>query len=144
MSLETMIPSDIAAMGRIAPSTLAYLAERAQSNCYDYVMRRFLASGLSKAQLARRIGKGADNVNKVLASPANWTVRTLAELLAGISEEEFIPNSLGLAGRATRNFTQADLLQGSAAPLPPLPSSLVVNPSPSTSSDATIARVLVS
>jgi lambda repressor-like predicted transcriptional regulator len=124
MSLETMIPTDIAAKGRIAASTLAYLAERAQSNCYDYVMRKFQSSGISKAELARRTGKGPDGINKTLANPANWTIRTIAELLAGIAEEEFIPDSLPLAGRLPRNLTQADLIAGldtkTILPTPPV------------------------
>lgn len=139
MSLETMIPTDIAATGRIGPATLAYLAQRAQNNCYDYVMKRFLASGISKADLARRVGKGQDGINKTLATPANWTIKTMAELLAGISEEEFMPNSLKLADRAPRNVSQATLL--GIAPEPEVASLNVLRPSPETRSGAA-ARTL--
>jgi hypothetical protein len=138
MSLETMIPTDVAATGRIGAPTLAYLARRAQNNCYDFVMKRFLASGLTKADLARRVGKGPDGINKTLASPANWTIRTVAELLAGISEEEFVPTAMKLAGRAPRNITQADLIGGTsvaaAAPVTilhtPLPGATIGSSAP--------------
>lgn len=110
MSLETLVSADLKAGGKISPKSLAYLAERARSNCYDYVMRRFGGSKLSKAELARRIGKDPAQINRMLATSGNWTIGTMAELLAAISEEEFIPSSLPLAGRAARNFTQADLL----------------------------------
>jgi hypothetical protein len=75
-------------------------------------MKKFLDSGMTKAELARRLGSRPDRVNHILASPANWTIRTIAELLAAISQEEFIPHSTKLAGRLPRNITQADLLLG--------------------------------
>jgi len=104
------VSADLEASGRISPKSLAYLAERARSNCYDYIMRRFGSSKLTKAELARRIGKDPAQINRMLATSGNWTIGTMAELLAAISEEEFIPSSSPLAGRAPRNFTQADLL----------------------------------
>ncbi len=110
MSLETLVSSDIEKSGKVSAGALAYLAQRARNNCYDYVMSRFLSSKLNKADLARRIGKSQAQINHMLASPGNWTIRTLAELLAGISDEEFIPSSKSLKGRPPRNITQADLL----------------------------------
>lgn len=110
MSLETLVSDDLAKHGRLSAGTLAYLAGRARANCYDYVMRRFGRSGLSQAELARRIGKDPAQVNRMLSTSGNWTIGTIAELLAAISEEEFIPSSQTLRGRIPRNFTQADLL----------------------------------
>jgi hypothetical protein len=111
-----MISADIAKSGRISRGTLAYLSQRAMNNCYDFVMRKFLASGMTKAELARRLGKSPDNVSHLLASPRNWSVQTIAELLAAIDEEEFIPNAHKLAGRPPKNITQADLLFPAARP----------------------------
>ena len=110
MSLETLLSADSESRGRISPKALAYLAERARNNCYDYVLRRFRRSGLTQADLARRMGKDPAQINRALASSGNWTIGTIAELLAAISEEEFIPSSVSLKGRSPRNFTQADLL----------------------------------
>ena len=115
MSLETLVSADLEARGRISPKTLAYLAERARNSCYDYVMRKFGSSGLTKAELARRTGKDPAQINRTLASSGNWTIGTIAELLAAISEEEFLPSSASLRGRHARNFTQADLLARLAA-----------------------------
>ena len=119
MSLNTLISADIAKSGRVSDATFAYLGQRAKNVCYDFVMKKFLSSGLTKAELARRLGSRPDRVSHILASPANWTIRTMAELLAAISEEEFVPHSVKLAGRAPRNISQADLLMGLKSPPPP-------------------------
>lgn len=124
MSLETLTSTpDRKPLKRIPPSSLAYLSQRARNNCYHFVMKRFEASGLSKADLGRRIGKGQDQINHVLASPGNWTIRTLAELLAGIGDEEFIPSALSLHGRPPRNMSQFDLSKHDRLtnPKPPAP-----------------------
>lgn len=110
MSLETIISADFGANAKLAQDDLAYLSQRAKSTCYDFVMRKFLASGISKAELARRIGKTQPQISHVLATPANWTIKTLAELLAGISKEEFIPGAASIQGRAPRNVTQRDVI----------------------------------
>lgn len=110
MSLENLISTNLNEGDKIAPHDLIYISQRAKNNCYDFIMIRFLKSGITKSELARRIGKDPAQINHVLASPANWTIKTLAELLAGISKEEFIPDALAIEGRPSRNISQADLL----------------------------------
>lgn len=68
----------------IPPDTRDYFRARAKRHAYDLVMRELTASKISKAELARRLGKGADRVSKMLAGPANWTIITLADLLFAI------------------------------------------------------------
>ena len=111
MSLQTTNSVDFGAGEKLHAGDLAYLSQRAKNSCYDFVMRKFLASGITKAELGRRIGKTPSQMNHLLATPANWTIKTMAELLAGIAKEEFIPGASPIAGRAPRNFTQADLLK---------------------------------
>jgi hypothetical protein len=65
--------------------TYSYFRARAKRFAYDIVIKEFKKSGISKATLARRLGKGADRVSKMLAGPGNWTIDTLAELLFAIS-----------------------------------------------------------
>jgi hypothetical protein len=109
MSLESLtFATDGKRLERISPSSLAYLGQRARNNCYDFVLKRFDESDMTKAELARRMGKSQSQINHMLASPANWTVRTVAELLAAISDEEFIPNARPLRGRKPRNQRQED------------------------------------
>jgi Helix-turn-helix len=109
--------------GVISPDRLGYLHARIAYGFYDYVLRKFLSAqhnGLTKAELARRIGKSPAVVNRLLASPGNWTLETLSSLLAGICAEEFVPYSKSLLNRQPRNFTEPDWISrrpdsGSAA-----------------------------
>jgi plasmid maintenance system antidote protein VapI len=47
-------------------------------------------AGLTKAELARRIGRPPEMVHRWLAAPRNLTLDTVCELLLGISGEEFM------------------------------------------------------
>jgi len=58
---------------------------RAKRRAYDMVLREFKKSGIKKAELARRLGVGADRVSKMLGGPGNWTISTVADLLFAIS-----------------------------------------------------------
>lgn len=111
MSQNTILLSELRGADRLSPGVLAYLGERARNRYYDFVIKRFRRSGITKADLARRIGKGQDRVNKLLNSPGNWTIDTIAELLAGIGAEELLPHSAPLLGRPERNLTQSDLIK---------------------------------
>jgi hypothetical protein len=110
MSQQTSVLSEVRSGDPISPGTLAYLGERARNRYYDFVLKRFRASGLTKADLARRIGKGQDRINHLLGAPGNWTIDTIAELLAGVSQEELRPDAEKLGLRPAKNITQADLL----------------------------------
>lgn len=68
--------------------TLAYLRARHKRRAYDLVLREFKKSGISQAELARRLGKGTDRVCKLLAGPGNWTLDTITDLLFAISGGE--------------------------------------------------------
>jgi hypothetical protein len=94
---------------------LAYLHARASSKWYDYIVGKFQAAAkednLTQAQLARRIGKPPEVVNRLLGSPGNWTLETISSLLAGICGEELEPQSLPLLGRSPRNMNPAGLIE---------------------------------
>jgi hypothetical protein len=93
---------------------LVYLEQRALNNFYDFVLLKFLEeqknSDLTKAELARRIKRGPDQVNRWLASPSNWTIGTVQRLLAGISGDEIFLHTKPFADRSPQNMTVADLL----------------------------------
>ena len=119
MSANTHFQSDLEA-DRIPAHTLSYVGERARNRFYDFVLKRFAESGMSKADLARKIGKGPDRVNRLLGAPGNWTIETIAELLAGISGEEVVPSALPFMNRTCSNMSQDQLLEhllGSAGPV---------------------------
>lgn len=97
----------------------AYFKERVRNNYYDYVLRKFLeaeAGGLKKADLARRIGWRPDQLSRTLASPGNWTLNSITELLLGICKEELTPSSMQVLQRPQANFIQLDVLSEAAAP----------------------------
>lgn len=66
---------------RVPESTLAYFRTRNKHRMYSLVIGEFKRSGISQADLARRLGKGTDIVCRWLSSPGNWTLDTLSDLL---------------------------------------------------------------
>jgi hypothetical protein len=94
---------------------LAYLHARASSKWYEYIVGKFQTAAkeenLTQAQLARRIGKTPEVVNRLLGSPGNWTLETISSLLAGICGEELEPQSLPLLGRTPRNMSPTGLIE---------------------------------
>jgi hypothetical protein len=94
---------------RIPEATLAYFRMRNQHRLYSLVIGEFKRSGITQADLARRLGKGADIVCRWLRSPGNWTADTASDLLFASSGAE--PRySVGYpltaaAGMSTRSST---------------------------------------
>ena len=70
---------------RVPIGTFGYFQGRNKRHAYDIVMDEFEQSGLSQAELARRLGKGTDQVCRMLAGPGNWTLDTFSDLLFAIS-----------------------------------------------------------
>lgn len=75
---------------QISIEALAYMRARAKRHAYDLVMSEFKKSGISKAELARRLfgNKGADRVSRMLGGPGNWTLKTVSDLLFATSGAE--------------------------------------------------------
>jgi hypothetical protein len=114
-SHETQFLSEIADPDAAIPeSKLAYFEQRVLNGFYDYVLTQFEKEcqehGLTKARLARRVNRGADQINRLLASPGNWTIRTVARLLVGICAREARLESDNILGRKPQNMTTMDLL----------------------------------
>jgi len=55
---------------------------------FSLVHKELKKSGLSKAELADRIGKGQDRIAHILAAPGNWTLDTVSDLLFAINGYE--------------------------------------------------------
>jgi hypothetical protein len=70
---------------KIPVGTLGYVRSRNKHNAYALVIEEFQRSGLSQADLARRLGKGTDVVCRWLGAPGNWTLDTLSDLMFAIS-----------------------------------------------------------
>jgi len=70
---------------QVPVGTFGYFQARNKRNAYNLVIEEFLASGLSQADLAGRLGKGTDVVCRLLAAPGNWTLNTISDFLFAIS-----------------------------------------------------------
>lgn len=118
---QTPFLSEIASGEAIPAGTLAYFQARTRNNLYNFILTKFLEkereSGLTRAQLARRIGRSPEVITRLLGAPGNWTIGTISDLLLGIAGEELSPASCSVLDRAARNFTTSDWLD-----IPPRPS----------------------
>lgn len=94
--------------GRPIPSpTLAYFQQRLRNRIFALLLEKFATeskSGLTKAALARRIGRTPDVVNRWLASPSNLTIDTLSDLLIGIAAEELAPSTFSPLKQTPSNY----------------------------------------
>jgi hypothetical protein len=73
---------------RVPEGTLAYFRARNRRRLFELVIGEFERSGLSQADLARRLGRGTDLVCRWLRAPANWTSDTVSDLLFALSGAE--------------------------------------------------------
>ena len=91
----------------ISEAKRVYFQERLKNRFFEFLLTRFLEQqklGLTKAKLARRIGKTPDAVNRWLAAPSNLTLDTISDLLLGISAEELEMNGSSLLNRVSVNY----------------------------------------
>jgi Helix-turn-helix len=84
-----------------------YFQTRLRNRLFSFILGKFVIEqkkGLSKAALARRIGKSPEVINRWLGAPSNLTLDTVSDLLLGISAEELTPEAESLLNQAPRNF----------------------------------------
>ena len=55
---------------------------------FTLVHKEFEKSGITKAVLAERLGKGAEQISHWLGTPGNWTLDTVSDLLFAIAGAE--------------------------------------------------------
>jgi hypothetical protein len=92
----------------------AYFQARLRNRLFNFIVERFLQEqrcGLTKAALARRIGKTPDVVNRWLGAPSNLTLDTVSDLLLGIGAEELKPETSSLLDQRPTNFPHADWIK---------------------------------
>jgi hypothetical protein len=94
----------------IPESKRVYFQTRLRNRLFDYIVGRFIREqkrGLTKAALARRIGKSPEVINRWLGSPSNLETDSISDLLLGIGAEELTPQSESLLNQKPRNWTPA-------------------------------------
>jgi plasmid maintenance system antidote protein VapI len=97
---------------RIQARSLGYVAQFTRDGLFDLVTSAFIESGVSKATLAKRLGKDPAQLTRILHASGNWTIDTCAELLFAINGsflkfEEHWPLSLPEAENRTPALTRS-------------------------------------
>lgn len=90
--------------------TFGYFRARNKNRLYQLVLREFVRSGMSRADLARRMNKRPEIVTRLLGAPGNWTLDTVSDLLFAISGAEPTYSLSYPLDEAKRNFNQPDWL----------------------------------
>lgn len=112
-SQKTAVELALEGQDPLPKGMLAYLSSRARGRWFDYVHMKLgeaEAQGLTRKELANRIGKTPSRLSRILGNPGNWTIDTVSELLIGICGEEPIPHSQKLLSKPPRNFDQPEAL----------------------------------
>lgn len=111
---RTPFLSEVLAGGPIPIGKLAYFRERFRDRLYELVVSEFLrkekAGELTKADLARRIGRKPEQISRWLGAPGNWTLETVSDLLLAISKAELAFTLVPLERRMIRNYNGPDWL----------------------------------
>jgi hypothetical protein len=70
---------------RIPPEILAYFRRRLRLQLHELVTEKFYQQEvMTQADLASRIGKRPEVVNRLLGAPGNWTLDTVSDLLIAL------------------------------------------------------------
>lgn len=100
--------SEILNGDKIPLGTLSYFRERFRDRLYDLVMEEFIKqdaeNGLTRAEVARRIGRRPEQITRWFGAPGNWTLETVSDLLLAVTKSEPVVDLLPLEGRAFRNY----------------------------------------
>src|SRR5258708_486869 len=108
--------------GVIPPGKLSYFRERFRDRLYEIVVSEFLkrkASGqMTRAKLARRIGRKPEQITRWLGAPGNWTLETVSDLMLAICKAEPKVTLQTLQNRVARNFAGADWIEPPVIRLP--------------------------
>ena len=100
--------SEVLKGDKIPLGTLSYFRERFRDRLYDLVMEEFLKrgmeSGLTRADVARRIGRRPEQVTRWFGAPGNWTLETVSDLLLAVANSEPNVTLLSLEERPIRNY----------------------------------------
>ena len=99
--------------------TLAYFRQRQRDRLFDLVHAEFRKSGLTQAELARRMGRRPEVVSRMLGAPGNWRLDTVSDLLFAISgAEAAFTTRYPMAESASEAAAPADAVATPAAPSP--------------------------
>lgn len=101
------ITSEIESGEVISAATRAYFQSRLRNRLYTLVISNFRMAegkGMTRAKLARRMGKRPEIVTRLLSAPGNWTLDTVSDLLLAASGEELDATSSSPFTSPPRNY----------------------------------------
>lgn len=101
---ETSLLADPSGDERIEERTLGYVTQTTRDDVFDMVANACVEAGVTRANIARRLGKDPAQVSRLLNMPGNWTIDTIAELLFAIDgsflrPERYWPQKEALSNR---------------------------------------------
>jgi len=96
----------------VPPATLEYMRTRNRMRLFDLVHKELKRSGITRAQLSRRMGRGLDRISHLLGAPGNWTLDTASDLLFAISGAEIGYQLAYPLDKPPRNMTRPEWLDG--------------------------------
>jgi hypothetical protein len=76
---------DPAGSAKISRGTLGYIRTRVQQWAYNLLITEFKKSGISQADLGRRLDKTADVISRMLSRPANWELDTFSAVIFALT-----------------------------------------------------------
>ena len=71
----------------LSAGDIAYFRQRQSNHVYEAVYREFQKSGMSKADVSRRLNKKPEQITRWLSGPGNWTLDTVSDLLLAVGSE---------------------------------------------------------
>ncbi len=88
----------------ISVPTLAYFRARHRRRLHSLILAEFKKSGISQAELCRRLRKEAAQISRLLANPGNLSQDTVSDLLFAISGAEPVYDVTYPFDQAVRNY----------------------------------------
>ena len=137
----------------ISVGQLAYYNQRLRNRIFEDVLKAFIqeakAGRITKARLAKRLGKKPAQITRWLSGPSNWTLDTISALLLGIGAE--LDSEVAFLRDRTRpNYAHPFIEQfegraeiGSAPPPPALVSFDDLRTPPSSSSTNMVLTIML-
>lgn len=74
---------------RISDFTLGYVTEMAREEVFDMLATACVEAGVPRNQIAKRLGKEPAQISRMLNSPGNFTIDTIAQTLFAINGNMF-------------------------------------------------------
>lgn len=102
----------------VPSAQLAFVGRRLRNDLHHLVLDAFGKSGLTQAELARRMGADKGQVCRQLGAPGNWTIDTVGKLLFAINGSFVVVAAMDADAPALSNYTQPAWLQGRLPALP--------------------------